>query len=73
MRASAQANLERVRRGEPLVGHMLPYVAAENAEQLGLPFSPNMAGSITLKVELARCRRITPTDTCDALLIRRID
>jgi phosphatidylserine/phosphatidylglycerophosphate/cardiolipin synthase-like enzyme len=39
MRASAQANLERVRRGEPLVGHMLPYVAAENAEQLGLPFS----------------------------------
>ncbi|HEY1387449.1 MAG TPA: phospholipase D family protein [Ktedonobacterales bacterium] len=37
---SAQANLERVRRGEPLVGHVLPYVAAENAEQLGLPFSP---------------------------------
>jgi hypothetical protein len=40
MQASAQANLERVRRGEALVGHMLPYVAAENAEQLGLPFSP---------------------------------
>ncbi|HKT39975.1 MAG TPA: phospholipase D-like domain-containing protein, partial [Ktedonobacterales bacterium] len=40
MRASAQANLERVRRGEALVGHMLPYVAAENAKQLGLPFSP---------------------------------
>jgi phosphatidylserine/phosphatidylglycerophosphate/cardiolipin synthase-like enzyme len=40
MQASAQANLERVRRGEPLVGHMLPYVAAENARQLGLPFSP---------------------------------
>jgi len=40
MRTSAQANLERVRRGEPLVGHMLPYVAAENAEMLGLPFSP---------------------------------
>ena len=40
MRASAQANLERVRRGEPLVGHMLPYVADEEAQRLGLPFSP---------------------------------
>ncbi|HEX6541317.1 MAG TPA: phospholipase D family protein [Ktedonobacterales bacterium] len=40
MRASAQANLERVRRGETLIGHMLPYVAAEDAETLGLPFSP---------------------------------
>ncbi len=39
MQASAQANLQRVRRGEALVGHMLPYIAAENAEQLGLPFS----------------------------------
>ena len=40
MRTSAQANLERVRRGEPLVGHMLPYVADEEAQRLGLPFSP---------------------------------
>jgi phosphatidylserine/phosphatidylglycerophosphate/cardiolipin synthase-like enzyme len=39
MLASAQANLERVRRGEPLAGHMLPYVAAEDAQLLGLPFS----------------------------------
>ncbi|HEU5349505.1 MAG TPA: phospholipase D-like domain-containing protein, partial [Ktedonobacterales bacterium] len=39
MCASAQANLEHVRQGEPLVGHMLPYVAADEAEQLGLPFS----------------------------------
>lgn len=40
MRASAQANLERVRRNEPLVGHVLPYVAADEAERLDLPFSP---------------------------------
>lgn len=40
MRASALANLERVRRGQPLAGHVLPYVAAEAAQQLGLPFSP---------------------------------
>jgi phosphatidylserine/phosphatidylglycerophosphate/cardiolipin synthase-like enzyme len=40
MRASAQANLARVQRGEPLVGHLLPYVAADEAHQLGLRFSP---------------------------------
>lgn len=40
MRASAQANLDRVRRGEPLAGHMLPYVAAEEAQQFDIPFSP---------------------------------
>ena len=38
--ASAQANLDHVRRGEPLAGHMLPYVTAEEASSLGLPFSP---------------------------------
>lgn len=40
MRASAIANLARVRRGEVLVGHLLPYVATEEAGQLGLTFSP---------------------------------
>jgi phosphatidylserine/phosphatidylglycerophosphate/cardiolipin synthase-like enzyme len=40
MRESARANLARVRQGEPLVGHMLPYVAAEEAQQFDIPFSP---------------------------------
>lgn len=40
LRTSAQANLEHVRRGEPLTGHMLPYIAADDAEQLAVPFSP---------------------------------
>ena len=40
LQASAQANLERVRRGEPLAGHLLPYVAAQDATSLGMPFSP---------------------------------
>lgn len=50
MRSSAQSNLERVRRGEPLTGHMLPYVSADEAPQLDIPFSPehgwldNLAG-----------------------------
>ena len=39
MQDSAQANLEHVRRGEPLVGHVLPYVVADEAEQLGLSCS----------------------------------
>ena len=38
--ASAQANLGRVQRGEALAGHLLPYVSAESARSLGLPFSP---------------------------------
>ena len=38
--ASAQANQERVRRGEPLTGHMLPYITADDAGQLEASFSP---------------------------------
>ena len=38
--ASAQSNIDRVRRGEPLAGHVLPYVVAEEAKSLRLPFSP---------------------------------
>jgi phosphatidylserine/phosphatidylglycerophosphate/cardiolipin synthase-like enzyme len=34
----AQANLRRFRNGEPLVGHLFPYLTAEEAKQLGLSF-----------------------------------
>lgn len=35
---AAQANLQRFRNGEPLVGHLFPYLTAEEAHQLGLNF-----------------------------------
>lgn len=35
---NAQANLQRFRHGEPLVGHLFPYLTAEEAKQLGLSF-----------------------------------
>lgn len=40
MRASARANLARVRDGAPLVGHLLPYVAVEEAPALGVSVHP---------------------------------
>lgn len=38
--ASSQANLDRVRQGAALAGHLLPYVVAEESSALGLSFSP---------------------------------
>ncbi|HEY0756616.1 MAG TPA: phospholipase D-like domain-containing protein [Ktedonobacteraceae bacterium] len=35
---SAHANLEHFRKGEPLTGHLFPYLTAEEAHQLGLSF-----------------------------------
>lgn len=35
---SAQANLQHFRNGEPLVGHLFPYLTAEEVNQLGLNF-----------------------------------
>lgn len=37
LRASALANLQAVRQGTPLSGHVLPYVTADEAEGLGVP------------------------------------
>jgi phosphatidylserine/phosphatidylglycerophosphate/cardiolipin synthase-like enzyme len=39
---SAETNLERVRRGEPLNGHVLPYAAADDAQRLNLSISPEV-------------------------------
>jgi phosphatidylserine/phosphatidylglycerophosphate/cardiolipin synthase-like enzyme len=39
---SAETNLERVRRGEPLNGHVLPYAAADDAQRLNLSISPEL-------------------------------
>lgn len=39
IKASAAANLERVRQGKPLMGHMLPYIEADEAKHLDIPFS----------------------------------
>lgn len=33
---AAQTNLERFRNGEPLVGHLFPYLTAEDAKKMGL-------------------------------------
>ena len=35
---NAQANLQHFLNGEPLVGHLFPYLTAEEAKQLGLKF-----------------------------------
>lgn len=35
---NAQANLQRFKNGEPLMGHLFPYFTAEEARQLGLKF-----------------------------------
>lgn len=35
---NAQANLQRFRNGEPLVGHLFPYLTAEEAHEFGLSF-----------------------------------
>lgn len=40
LRASAQANLERVRRRAQLDGHLLPYLTAAEAQATGIPIDP---------------------------------
>lgn len=62
MRALAEANRERVRRREPLDGHLLPYVTAEEGEALGLNVHPehgwldNIEGGVGgLAPEVADC------------------
>lgn len=35
---NAQSNLQRFKNGEPLVGHLFPYLTAEDAHHLGLNF-----------------------------------
>lgn len=40
LRASAEANLERVRAGEPLDGHLLPYLPASVGKALGVSVHP---------------------------------
>ncbi len=40
LQARAAANAEHVRRRERLVGHLLPYVRADDARALGLPVHP---------------------------------
>jgi hypothetical protein len=40
LRSRAAANAERVRRNEPLIGHVLPYVTAAAGRSLGLPVDP---------------------------------
>ena len=38
MRERAEDNLERYKAKQPLVGHLLPYLTAEEAKHQGLPF-----------------------------------